>query len=501
MKFQSKLAAGHILGGRYIITGLIGSGGMGHVYLAEDLRLKGKRWAVKEGMQLEGGYGDLQAEAELLLSLNHRLLPGVADFFAPDEAGYCYLVIDYIDGISLAQYMAGHPEPIEGEKIISYARQLLEVLEYLHGLHPPLIYRDLKPGNVMLTGPDELRLIDFGIARSYRSGSAEDTEKLGTVGFAAPEQYGRGQSGPASDLYGLGALLLYMSSGGRYSSWQPGMENLLRGRIPEALNPVIRRLLRHHPEERYQSAAEVMLALDAAASFKKQEWRGRLEAYPGRSEAVVIALLGTAPGLGTTHTSLAVSHALARKGLTAWIDFSPEAVVYERMRNVLQGVTDSGRFSGGTATRMEWRGIHFWKRPPHGSIPDLPGSLDYAYIVLDLGYGSDPEKLKMFADSELPVLIASGADWRLEETLQWLQRSRLTPQDKWRICLPFAGDSAAALLEEGLGMMNGRVCSLPVQHDPFLSKGKLAVAVKALLADIPRPAVPGKRIGFFQKKS
>jgi serine/threonine-protein kinase len=123
---------------------------MSHVYLAEDLRLKGKRWAVKESLQQdpEYVYGDIQAEAELLLSLHHRLLPGVADYFAPDEAGYSYLVMDYIEGVSLGQYMTGYREPVEVERIISYAKQLLEVLDYLHGLHPPIIYRDLKPGNI-----------------------------------------------------------------------------------------------------------------------------------------------------------------------------------------------------------------------------------------------------------------------------------------------------------------------------------------------------------------
>lgn len=502
MIFQSRLAAGQILGGRYIIIRLIGSGGMSHVYLAEDLRLKGKRWAVKESLQMEGNYGDIQSEAELLLSLNHPLLPGVADFFAPDEAGYCYLVMDYIEGESLAQYMARHHKAIEGVRIVSYAKQLLEVMEYLHGHHPPVIYRDLKPGNIMLTGPEELRLIDFGIARAYRNGADEDTEKLGTVGFAAPEQYGGGQTQPASDLYGLGALMLYMASGGQYSRWQPRMENSLRGAVPDALIPVIRRLLRYHPEERYQSAGEVMGVLEAIeASMNKQALRNRGETLVKCSETVIIALLGTASGLGTTHTSLAVSHALSHAGSTAWVDFSPESQVFERYWNLLDQSPVSGPFSSGRSSCLDWKGLHFWKRPPQGNLQQLLENSAYSYIVLDLGCATDHGQLEMFANSDVPVLIASGADWRLEDILLWLQRSGQRPQPKWRIGLPFAEDAAAALLESGLGLEIGQVCSLPVQQNPFQQKGKLSAVIEGMLANFTKAQKQAKRKGIFQKKA
>ncbi|WP_019910713.1 serine/threonine protein kinase [Paenibacillus sp. HW567] len=497
MIFESKLRAGEVLGDRYRIVRAIGTGGMSRVFLAEDVRLQGKHWAVKESVSLEGAYGDIEAEAALLISLSHPLLPRVADFFSPDQEGYCYLVMDYIEGVTLGQYISANSGPLPARSILRYAGQLLEVLKYLHGHHPPIVHRDMKPGNIMLTRRDELLLIDFGIARRLRSGAGEDTEKLGTVGFAAPEQYGGGQSHPVSDLYGLGALLLYMASGGQYSRWQPGMEDKLRSRLPAALIPVIRRLLRHHPEDRYQSAEEVMLALEPieAEVEHAQERRGLSSPAAmlrqGRATTVV-ALLGVAPGLGTTHTSLAVSSCLARSGSTAWVDASPDLAVYDRICSLFEAP------KGDTESPLIWKGVHYWRKAPKGNFTELLNH-DYSHVVLDLGTVGNPGVLQEFAASEIPLLVASGADWRLEETLHWLARNGLVPEPGWRICLPLASRASADLLGSALG--GKRVHALPYQQDPFQQRGKLIDTLDELLKDQLPGRKYAKRGGIFQKKS
>lgn len=498
MTIESRLVTGQLLGDRYIIAGLMGTGGMGCVYLAEDIRLPGKRWAVKESLCPDGNPGAIQSEAELLISLSHRLLPRVADFFPPDAEGYCYLVMDYIEGVTLSQYMAEHPGPLEGNRLISYARALLEVLSYLHGHHPPIIYRDLKPSNVMLTGLHTLMLIDFGIARSYRIGAGEDTEKLGTVGFAAPEQYGSLQSGPHSDLYALGALMLYMATAGQFSRWQPGIEDKLRGIIPDSLIPVIRRLLRYHPEERYQSAEEVLLALapiEAAAGERIPRYNQ--QAGNDKHGIILVALLGTASGLGTTHTSFAIASCLSRRGRTAWVDFSPLSPVFERLRSLLE-VPQADEHPGSSAVPLEWKGLHFCKRPEDGNMKDL-FQQHYSYIVIDLGTGGYEGALEEFAACDVPVLISSGADWRLEDTLHWLRRSGLEPQPGWQIGLPLATSSAAAMLGSALGSANVR--SLPLQQDPFERKGKLGAVLNEMMEKAIRGGVNGKSFGLFQKKT
>jgi len=219
MDHPSKLLIGLTIGGRYEIVRKIGEGGMSHVYLAEDLKLPGKLWAVKESVVDPKHYSSIRDEAKLLISLSHVRLPRIVDFFPPDNDGYSYLVMDYIQGITLEKYFSGYRGKIPVDSILQLADQLLEVLGYLHTHDPVIIFRDLKPSNIMLTEQLELRLIDFGIARNYKQEQSQDTVKLGTIGFAAPEQYGSGQSDARSDLYGLGALLLYLSTAGDYSEW------------------------------------------------------------------------------------------------------------------------------------------------------------------------------------------------------------------------------------------------------------------------------------------
>ncbi|WP_379151873.1 serine/threonine-protein kinase [Paenibacillus sp. sgz5001063] len=501
MIFETKLKGGAILGNRYRIAGNLGTGGMSHVYLAEDLRLPGKRWAVKESIDQEGSYGDIQAEAELLISLSHPLLPGVVDFFPPDREGHCYLVMDYIEGITLSEYLAQHPGPLPVKSILRYAQQLLKVLDYLHGHHPPIVHRDMKPGNIMLTGRDELMLIDFGIARKFRKDGSEDTEKLGTVGFAAPEQYGGGQSEPASDLYGLGALLLYMASGGQFSRWQSGLEEKLRSHLPDPLIPVIRRLLRQHPEERYPNAQAVLSVLEPIESEtehadNRKYLRTQLDLDRSSQHTVVVAFLGVAPGLGTTHTSIAASVCLRRFGTVAWVDFNPASRIYDRICGLL-GEPESEVESGRIGTPVNWKGVHYYKRTSEGEISYMTNE-SYNFVIMDLGTGGYEEAIEQFKASDIPVLIASGADWRMEDTLHWLVRTDLAPMPNWRICLPLSTPSAADLLGSALGGV--KVHSLPYQPDPFHAKGKLSEALERLLKEYDRRKIFTKNRRLFQKK-
>lgn len=501
MNFGTKLRAGMILGDRYRIARKIGIGGMSHVFLAEDLRLPGKCWAVKESIDREGAYGDIQAEAELLISLSHPLLPGVVDFFPPDGEGYCYLVMDYIEGVTLSEFLLANPGPLPAIRILRYAKQLLNVLQYLHGHHPPIVHRDMKPGNIMLTGCDELKLIDLGIARRLRKGGNEDTEKLGTAGFAAPEQYGGGQSEPASDLYGLGALLLYMATGGQFSRWQPGLEDKLRRTgLPDALIPVIRRLLRQHPEERYPSAEAVRLVLEpievpAGGTTGTKYKLSPSAAHSPKRKPVVVALLGTASGLGTTHTSLAAGSCLSRSGAAAWVDYNPASAVYDRICNLLDR-PEEVRAHGACGSPVAWKGVHYYKRPPEGDISSLLGE-SYRYVILDLGTGGYAGAVDEFAASDIPLLVASGADWRLEDTLHWLARSGLVPQPNWRICLPLSGQAAAGLLGAALGGITVHI--LPYQQDPFQQKGRLTEKLERLLKEQTRGQLFAKRSAFFRK--
>ncbi|HEY6417391.1 MAG TPA: protein kinase [Candidatus Binataceae bacterium] len=206
------LAAGTVLQNRYKIERLLGGGGMGMVYLAHDQRLANRWCALKEMVdhfidpQQRIEANDYFArEADTLAQLKHQAIPAITDRF--DDQNRHYLVMEYVEGRNLEEELATRGEPLPESLVVDIARQLCDVLGYLHGLTPPIVYRDMKPSNVMLTPKGRVVLVDFGIARLFKA--ARKGTMIGTLGFAPPEQY-QGQVDPRSDIYSLGATLHYV---------------------------------------------------------------------------------------------------------------------------------------------------------------------------------------------------------------------------------------------------------------------------------------------------
>jgi hypothetical protein len=261
--YHSQLQKGMTLANRYHIISRLGEGGMGAVFLANDLKLKGKQWAVKESLMHSYHTQGFADESAILVKLEHPFLPKIVDFFPPDSRGYSYLVMDYIKGQTLQKRIETR-NSITVEEIVHYAKQICEVFDYLHQFNPKaIIYRDLKPSNVMVDEQNHIRLIDFGIARNYTDERDSDTVQLGTVGFAAPEQYEHQQTDARTDLYTLGALMYYLLSDGSHYSHQPAQLKALTERIPAKLAAIMNQLLSFHPKDRFQTAAEVLYELEA----------------------------------------------------------------------------------------------------------------------------------------------------------------------------------------------------------------------------------------------
>src|SRR5277367_496337 len=209
------LEPGIVLQNRYLIERLLGGGGMGMVYLAHDHRLANRPCAVKEmvdhfiDQQQRIEANDYFArEADTLAQLKHAAIPAITDRF--DAQNRHYLVMEYVEGRNLEEEIAVRGGPLPEGLIIDVARQLCDVLAYLHGSTPPVVYRDMKPSNVMLTPKGRVVLVDFGIARLFKS--ARKGTMIGTLGFAPPEQY-QGVVDPRSDIYSLGATLHYSLTG------------------------------------------------------------------------------------------------------------------------------------------------------------------------------------------------------------------------------------------------------------------------------------------------
>ena len=258
-----------LLAGRYRILRRVGQGGMGAVYEAEDARLPGKRWAVKEmsaaaitdPAERADALDAFDREAHFLSTLSHTNLPKVIDSFASD--GKQYLVMEFVDGQTLEELVVAAGRPLPAETVVRLGVDLCGVLDYLHRQTPPIIFRDLKPGNIMLDSDGAIKLIDFGIARLFTPGKRRDTISLGTKGYAAPEQYGKGQTDARSDVYALGATLHFLLTG-RDPADDPfnfPPVRALNPAVSPALEAAVAQALRGAPDTRWQSAREMRRAL------------------------------------------------------------------------------------------------------------------------------------------------------------------------------------------------------------------------------------------------
>lgn len=199
----------------YLIEQVIGRGGMGAVYRAKRIA-DNSTWAIKEMRpfpntpteEVEENTRLFKQEVQLMSSLNHPNLLTIAESFEYEQRPV--MVMEFVPGQTLEDRIRDMNSPMHEQQVLAYGIQLCRVLHYLHIQDPPIIYRDLKPPNLMIRPDGVLKLIDFGVARTYKKRQSKDTIAMGSAGYAPPEQYGKGQTDPRSDIYALGATLLHL---------------------------------------------------------------------------------------------------------------------------------------------------------------------------------------------------------------------------------------------------------------------------------------------------
>lgn len=250
------LKINEVFDSKYRIESVIGSGGMGTVYLARNIKL-GTLWAIKEVDKSRGDKVDLLAEPNILKKLNHPSLPRIFDIL--EDESHIYIIMDYIEGIPLDKELAAKRRFPE-KQVIKWAKQICDVLKYLHAMKPnPIIYRDMKPSNLIITSSGDVKIIDFGIAREFKKESTADTTYIGTRGYAAPEQYGTSQTDARTDIYSLGVTLYHMLTG--KSPNEPPYEikpvRELDSRLSRGIEHIIARCTRQDPSHRYQSVEKL----------------------------------------------------------------------------------------------------------------------------------------------------------------------------------------------------------------------------------------------------
>ena len=256
---------------RFRLMGVLGQGAMGAVYDVSDERLEGVRWALKEldlgvvvEKEKEEAIALFRREVEILGSLSHPGCPRVVHEFVTDKGAPAF-VMSRIDGVPLDQLVDHVDRPLSIHETLPVLLQVCHILEHLHAQEPPVIYRDLKPSNLILNDHGMVYLIDFGIARRHDPKKSKDTQDLGTPGFCSPEQYGRGQTTPRSDIYALGStayFLLTRADLQAYAFKVPPLSQFVSDPAADRLGKILDEMLQLVPKDRPASVKAVRLRLE-----------------------------------------------------------------------------------------------------------------------------------------------------------------------------------------------------------------------------------------------
>ena len=312
-----------LLSGRYQLESRIGQGGMGAVYKGIDTRMNNRSIAIKEmsraGLsptQIQEAEASFEREAQILTDLLHPNLPRIYEHFTEGERSY--LAMDFIEGQTLEEYLdKAHGSALPLDQVLAWGKELCDVLDYLHTRQPPIVFRDLKPSNVMISESKHIFLIDFGIARIFKPGQSHDTVALGSPGFAAPEQYGKAQSSPRSDIYSLGALLHNLLTGVDPSE-QPFFfrpVSQLNPAVPPMLEQLLLQMLEMQAEKRPEGVQDVLQVLrQVEVQYANNVYGQTSSTVPAsRSVSGTTASMNALGATGTSFTRTSPSHLLLQE--------------------------------------------------------------------------------------------------------------------------------------------------------------------------------------------
>jgi len=279
------LASGTVLAGRYRLLARLGEGGMGSVYKVEDVTHPGRFLALKELLddatlppeERAAAVKRFDDEIALLRRLHHPRIPSFEGHFL--ERDQHYFLMELIAGVTLEDLQTQRHSPLPEYDVLSWMCDVCDVLSYLHAQHPPVIVRDLKPGNIMVTPDGDVFLIDFGIARTYKAGKQGNTENLGTAIYASPEHHGHGQTDARSDIYSLGATMYHLLTNVEPAPMETPLPGSLRRHasgVSEATERLIIRAMELDPARRFpdteamrQAMRQAMLTLPPAAQASR----------------------------------------------------------------------------------------------------------------------------------------------------------------------------------------------------------------------------------------
>ena len=373
---ETILPKGAILQDRYEIITVLGLGGMGAVYQARDLRFTGvaRLCALKEmtcttpDPQVRRlAIQNFEREANILASLNHPAIPKIYDYFS--EGIRSYLALEYIDGEDLEALMGDTEQMLPQEQVVDWAVQICDVLSYLHSQDPPIVFRDMKPSNIMLRPPNHIVLVDFGIARVFEAG--QKGTMIGTEGYSPPEQY-RGTANPQGDIYALGATLHHLITR-RDPRLEPPFTfheeppRLLNPAISADLEAVIMKALEYEPERRFASAKEMK---DALVQCMGGDSKGRTASQSSSPRPSAVQRKTSDEETAEVRTAIAPQDRSDTGVLPIW-EFKCEDEV-RSSPVAADGVVYVGAYDNNLYALDAKTGKFLWKYPTEGGIAATP---------------------------------------------------------------------------------------------------------------------------------
>lgn len=509
------LGTGDTLDGKYQIISYLGQGRWGLVYLAENLKL-GNRWAIKEIRLTHNSRVNLLAEPDILKKLNHRSLPRIVDIIKTDET--LYIIEDYFEGENLRELIKQRDLCTE-ENVIRWGIQLCEILVYLHGLKPnPIIYRDMKPGNIIIDNQSDVKLIDFGIAREFKPEQDSDTTFIGTIGYAAPEQYQVGsRTDERTDIYGLGVTLYHVLTGVNPNE-HPGRFIPVRN-LNSSFSPVVEiildRCIKQNPDDRYQSANELLddlrnaciMPAAAANSGLFGKIRNQLCNHSDSSSRVVfveklvgtviIAVGGANRGAGCTYISICLAAFLRRNNY--------EVAVIELNENpVFFTLEDEYCSSGKLEGSFQKGGIDFYWQNGYNQDSLLSEALraGYNFLIIDLGRLLKTDNMGMVEKSAwydemnragLSILVSGAATWQIKDLAPCLNQPE---SNRWTVVFSAPGGVEIEKLKKFLNSPTHLLNFIP---DPFIPDRQRDRVLTGIMGSIlPKEGAGTKGFRFWK---
>lgn len=416
-----KMKLGEIIDKKYKIVGILGQGGTAQVLLAENIALN-NIWAIKMLSKSSQWISYEMEEVEILKGLSHPMLPRLADLFEDEYS--IFIVMDYFPGSNLLDIL--QKEGKVSEKVLKkWTVELLEVFEYLHSRIPPVIYRDLKPSNMIVDDTGRLRLVDFGTAKFYREGTGEDTIYIGTQGYAAPEQYGSGQSDQRTDLFNLGMTLVHLATGIHpLKSGAMKIESCLKkAGISKGFIKFILGLIETDPTNRFQSAKIALKAINKDMKplvlnkcYKKEavhDFRG------------VIGIASYLPGTGVTALCIALGRYLSKnKKNTALIELNNSGD-FSRIGEVFDNL---GELRVQRNNNFEALDMIFY---PNMSDSGEISRKGVDVVILDLGKLDTGQKLKELNRADIKLILCPRAPWKYSLFAEYDEGVKSLSKDEW----------------------------------------------------------------------